>query len=275
MATVNYAEKYSSVVDERIVSGSLTDDIINNDYDFIGVETVKVYSVPTVALGDYKLTGTNRYGDPEELGNTVQEMKLKKDRAFTFTIDRKSQDDTQMVMDAGKALQRQIDEVIIPEVDAYRIAKIVENAGTTIEATVTKENAYETFLSVQEALDDTDAPVDGRFAVCSSAFYKKIKLDDAFTKKGDMATQIAVKGAIGEIDGMPLIKLPKSRLPENVEFLITNPHACVAPIKLAEYRINDNPQGISGCLVEGRIRFDAFVLENKKKFIGVCKKPNE
>lgn len=47
-------------------------------------------------MNDYKLSGSNRYGDPDELGNNTQEMTLKQDRSFTFTIDRKSHDDTQM-----------------------------------------------------------------------------------------------------------------------------------------------------------------------------------
>lgn len=273
---INYAEKYSSKVDERIMNGALTDGIINNeDYEFIGVETVKVYSVPTVALNDYTLTGSSRYGTPAELENTVQEMTIRKDRSFTFTIDRKSQDDTQMTMEAGKALQREIDEVIIPELDTYRLAQIAENAGVTVEQTITKENAYETFLTLQETLSDAEAPVEGRVVMCSNAFYKKIKLDDAFTKKGDMATQIAIKGVVGEIDGVPVVKVPKSRLPEKVEFIITNRRACVAPTKLTKHVVHEDPPGISGWLIEGRIRYDAFVLNNKKKLIGVCKMPSE
>lgn len=272
---INYAEKYSSNVDERITLESLTNGIANDDYDFIGVETVKVYSVPTVALQDYTTSGSNRYGTPSELENTIQEMTISKDRSFTFTIDRKSQDDTQMVMEAGKALQREIDEVIVPEIDTYRLAQIVENAGVTVEQTITKENAYESFLTVQETLSDLEAPIEGRVVMCSNAFYKKIKLDDAFTKKGDMATQIALKGVVGEIDGVPVVKVPKSRLPEKVEFVITNKRACVAPTKLTKYVIHEDPPGISGWLIEGRIRYDAFVLENKKKLIGVCKAPNE
>lgn len=47
-------------------------------------------------MNDYKLSGSNHYGDPDELGNNTQEMTLKQDRSFTFTIDRKSHDDTQM-----------------------------------------------------------------------------------------------------------------------------------------------------------------------------------
>ena len=46
-------------------------------------------------------------------------------------------------------------------------------------------------------------------------------------------------------------------------------HSCatVAPAKLEDYKIHEDPPGISGSLVEGRIVYDAFVLENKAKAI--------
>ncbi len=72
MAVVNYASKYASQVDERFSLGSLTGALTNNAYDFIGVETVNVYSIPTVGMNDYKTSGSNRYGDPDELGNSVR-----------------------------------------------------------------------------------------------------------------------------------------------------------------------------------------------------------
>ena len=43
--------------------------------------------------------------------------------------------------------------------------------------------------------------------------------------------------------------------------------ACTAPKQLEEYRIHDNPPGISGWLCEGRFIYDAFVLNNKAKAI--------
>ena len=42
-----------------------------------------------------------------------------------------------------------------------------------------------------------------------------------------------------------------------------------SPVKLAEYNTHDNPPGISGWLVEGRVYFDAFFLNNKKKAIAI------
>lgn len=273
---INYAEKYSPQVDERFKLGSLTTALVNHAYDWLGVATVKVYSVPTAEMNDYTLTGSSRYGTPAELNNEVQEMTLAKDRSFTFTIDKKSEDDTMGVMAAGAALARQIDEVIIPEIDTYRISKLVAGAQTANvikDIAVTKANAYEKFLSVQEILDNKKVPTGGRICMCTPGYYNMLKLDEAFTKKGDMATKIAINGLVGEVDGVYIIKAPKSYFPENVNFLITNPIVMPAPIKLTEYKIHDDAPGISGHLVEGRIRYDAFVLDQKKDAIGVCQNP--
>ena len=40
-----------------------------------------------------------------------------------------------------------------------------------------------------------------------------------------------------------------------------------SPLKLQDYRIHSDPPGISGSLVEGRVVYDAFVLQNKAKAI--------
>lgn len=272
---VNYAEKYSAKIDERFKIGAVTTPAVNNDYDFIGVKTVNVYSIPTATMNDYTRTGSNRYGTPEELQNTVQEMTLSKDRSFTFTIDRGNYDDTMMANSAGLALQRQIDEVIIPEIDIYRIKAMADNAGKSAEAEVTAANAYEAFLDAQVTLTNEKVPTEGRVAFVGAEYYKLIKLDDNFVKKGDMSQNIALKGVIGEIDGVPLILVPDSYLPENVKFVVTHNSATVAPVKLSEYKTHENPPGINGWLVEGRVYYDAFVLNNKKKAVYVHKAPGE
>ena len=275
---VNYAAKYSQQVDERFKLGALTSSLVNYAFEWLGVSTVKVYSMPTAAMGDYTTEGASRYGTPEELGNEVQEMTLAKDRAFTFTIDKKSEDDTMGTMEAGAALRRQIDEVVIPEIDTYRIAKLVAgaDAGNIVKDTaVTKANAYEKFLAVQEILDNKKVPTGGRICICTPGYYNMLKLDEAFTKKGDMATQIAINGLVGEVDGVYFVKAPKSYFPEKVHFIINNPIVMPSPIKLAEYKIHDDAPGISGYLVEGRVRYDAFVLNKKKDAIGVCEDPTE
>ena len=270
---INYASKYSQLVDERFTKASVTAPAINNDYDFSGVKTVHVYSIPTVPMGDYTRSGDKRYGNPEELQDSVQELTMTKDRSFTFTIDRGNREDQQMVKDAGKALRRQIDEVVIPEIDKYRLAKIAGGAaeGNVVTVALTKTNAYSAFLDGMAALTDGLAPAGGRVCYATAQFYKLLLQNGDLIKSGDRAQEITLSGQLGTVDGVPVIVVPTSWLPENVGFIITNSIACCAPIKLTEYKVHENPPGISGWLVEGRVYYDAFILDNKKAAIYVHK----
>lgn len=271
---VNLASKFEKKVDERFKLKSLTEVAVNHEYDWAGVNVINVYSIPTVAMNDYTVSGTNRYGTATELQNTNQAMVLTRDRSFTFTIDRKNHQDTQMAMESGKALARQIDEVIVPEIDTYRLAAIsaagVAN-GHTATAVITASNAYSSVLKGSEALDDDKVPQGGRILFVKPSFYSFLKLDNSFIKNSETGQKIMLNGQVGEVDGMKVIKVPSSYFPANTEFIITHPSATVAANKLEDYKTHDNPPGINGWLVEGRKRYDAFVLENKKNAIFVHK----
>jgi hypothetical protein len=277
---INYALKYANVVDERFKLGSLTQALINNSFDWLGVKTVRIFSRNLATLNDYKLTGSNRYGDPGELGNAEQEMTVTQDKAFTYTIDAATSQDTNGTMEAAATLAENIDNLVIPAMDTYRLGVIVAKAPTAgsvsgkshiVTKVVTSDNAYEEFLALQELLDDDKAPQGGRIAVVTPSYLNKIKLDDHFTKYGDVATSIAINGFVGDIDGVPTIKVPTSYMPEGVDFLITNPITTPSPVKLQEFKINYDAPGISGALVEARVRYDAFVLDKKADAIAVHK----
>lgn len=274
---INYAEKYSPLVDERFRLGALTAGIVNNDYDWVGVSTVAVYSVPTASMNNYTLTGSSRYGTPAELQNSIQELTVTKDRSFTFTIDRKSVDDTMFVMEAGRALRRQVEEVVIPEIDTYRIAALASGAKSAHvhdSAAVSASNAYALFLACQEDLDNAKAPQSGRFAIVTPAFLNYMKQCDGFIKKGDMAQEIVINGVVGEIDGVYVIKAPVSYFPTGVQCIVTNSRVMPSPVKLQDYKIHENPPGINGYLVEGRVRYDAFILSQKEDAIAVVANPS-
>lgn len=266
---INYAEKYSGKVDERFALASQTNAAVNNDYEFTGVGTVKVYAVATAELNDYATSGSARYGTPEDLADTVQSLVLSQDKAFTFVIDKKAEDDQMGAKDAGRALRRQVDEVIIPTIDKYRLSKLAAGAGSSVTGEIT--DAYDVFLDGMNALTDNKVPLTNRVAFVSPAFYKAIKLDSAFVKSGDASQDMLARGALGLVDGASIIQVPTSYLPDNVAFIITHPSACCAPVKLESYKIHDNPPGINGKLVEGRVRYDAFVLDSKKNAVYVHK----
>lgn len=262
----NLATKYSNKVDERFTKQSQAMMALNNDYEFTGVETVKVYSIPVVPLKDYSRSGSNRYGTPDDLQRNVQTMTVKKDRAFTFIIDKGDKLQSQMVMDSGKALSRQTNEVMIPEFDAYcfkTLADAATEAGNSDSTAPTKSNAYELFLKGMESLGDNNVPDQGRVAFCSYAFANLLKQDSAFMKYGNTSQEMLIKGVIGEVDGAKIVKVPSSRLPAGCAFILCHPLAATAPKQLEEFKTHDNPPGISGWLCEGRFIYDCFVLNEK------------
>ena len=79
----NLASKFSPKVDERFSIESVTEKALNKEYDWDGVDTVKVYSIPTAELNNYTRSGTNRYGTPADLDDNVQTMKVEQDKSFT------------------------------------------------------------------------------------------------------------------------------------------------------------------------------------------------
>lgn len=272
MAGVNLAEKYAAKVDERFKLKSLTEAFVNHNFTWEGVKTLNVYSMDTVALTDYGTTGTGhsnmaRYGTPTDLEDSVQTMTLSQDKAFTFIIDKGDNMDSMNVRGAGKALQREIDEVIVPTKDKYRLSRIAAGAvaaNQTATAAINTSNAYAKFLDGQKALDNKLVPITGRVAAISATFYSMIKQDSSFVKSGDLSQKMLVNGQVGEIDGVKLIRVPDNYLPANCAFIITHPSVTVAADKLADYKIHDNPVGINGNVVEGRVYYDAFVLDAKK-----------
>ncbi len=277
MPAINLASKFSPVVDERFTRESQAMLALNNDYEFTGVDTVKVYSIPVVPMNDYNRSGSpltssgaSRYGNPNDLARNVQTMKLNRDRSFTFIIDKGDKLQSMMVSDAGKALSRQTSEVMIPEFDSYVFNTLANKAvemGNTASTSLDKTNAYAAFLHAGEVLGNQNVPENGRVCFCSYAFANLLKQDPAFMRYGDSSQSMLIKGVIGEVDGCKIVKVPSGRLPAGCAFLMTHPIAATAPKQLEEYRIHDDPPGISGWLVEGRTIYDCFVLNEKAKAI--------
>ena len=88
---IQLATKFLPYVDELFSTESKKSILTNNDFDWSGAHTVKVYKITTAEMNDYNRNGTNqgsRYGTVQTLNATTEEFMLKKDRSFTFEIDK-------------------------------------------------------------------------------------------------------------------------------------------------------------------------------------------
>ena len=129
---------------------------------------------------------------------------------------------------------------------------------------MTASNAYACFLAGMEYLGDHNVPEAGRVAFCTYKFANFMMQDPAFMKYSDKSQEMVVKGILGEVDGCKIVKVPSSRLPAGAAFILAHAEAAVGPKQLEDYRIHDDPPGISGWLVEGRTIYDCFVLNEKR-----------
>ena len=270
---IELATKFQPHTDEQFKAESKKSLLTNTDYDWTGAHTIKVYKVSTSGMNDYNRKGENngnwsRYGAVAGLDATTEEMTLKKDRSFTFAIDKLDADETQQQVAAASALARQNREVVIPEVDAYTYSVMADKAGhKPDELALTVDNLYEQILAGSQALDDAEVPETGRVLVVIPAIYNLMKKCKDIVMETNVGNELRLQGVIGILDGMNVQKIPANRLPAGFGFMIAHPVATVAPVKLEDYTVHENPPGISGSLVEGRIVYDAFVLDNKAKAI--------
>ena len=269
---IELATKFLPYVDEQFSTESKKSLLTNTDFDWTGAHTVKVYRITTSAMNDYDRAGTGSnwsfYGPVAPLSATTQEMTLTRDRSFTFTLDRLDQDETLMQLAAASALARQVREVVIPEVDSYTYGVMCANAGHKPAAkALTATNIYTEILAASEQLDNAEVPETSRLLVLTPTTYTLLKKCKDVILETDIGADMRLKGVIAMLDGAAVLKVPAVRLPKDFGFMLAHPCATVAPTKLEDYTTHDNPPGISGALVEGRIVYDAFVLDNKKSAI--------
>ena len=284
---INLVTKFQPYVDEKFATESKTELMTNQDFDWTGAHTVKVYKISTANMTDYDRQGAgveisatvegetvtqtvfpSRFGPIQGLDATTEEFTLKKDRSFTFAVDKLDSDETQMVVESASALERQLREVVIPEIDKYVYNVLCENAGTKPNAvSLTAENILDNIVAGSNALDNAEVPETERVLLVTPDTYLLMKKCKDIIMETEIGADMRLKGVIANLDGANVVKVPANRLPADFGFMIVHPCACVAPKKLEDYRIHQDPPGISGDLVEGRVCYDAFVLDNKVKAI--------
>ena len=276
---IELVEKYLPYVDEQFTQESKKEYLTNQDFSFSGAHSVKIYKISTGKMNDYGRTGAtggnwSRYGAVEALNATTERKELSQDRSFTFAIDTLDTEETEGQLEAATALSRQMREVVIPEVDTYVLGKICEGAGTKpAEKELTSSNIYDEIFMANTALDNADVPETGRILVVTPETLLLMKTSkDSAGRYQDMVRAVLDEskrsvGVVGNLDGLDVLKVSAKRLPEKFGFMVVHPCATVAPTKLESYKTHQNPPGLSGSLVEGRIVYDAFVLENKAKAI--------
>lgn len=270
--TVAIANKYSSKMDLAFAQGSYTDKFVNRDYDFDGVQTINVVTPTTVATSNYDRTSTgDRFGGNAELQDTVATYQLANDKCFKIAIDRGNYLQGGLAKKAGQVLRAEMDEQVIPEIDADRIATAAAAAttnGQAVSYTLGSGNAYEAVLEASAKLDEAKAPMNDRVMFVTPAFYNKIKGD---ITTGVYATgyndKLVPRGFVGELDGMAVVKVPSTYFPANTLAVLWQKKAVLGARQIHKTDIIENSENVDGAVLRGRFIYDTFVLAAKKKAV--------
>ena len=186
-----------------------------------------------------------------------------------------------MIKQASRILRQTTDEVIIPYVDKYRLAKMAAGAGIKAAKTIDAQDGIETLLTAGAAMSNALVPKQGRVLYIGETLAIQLKLADQVIGVDKLAEKSIVNGEIGLLDGMHVRIVPDSYMPEvdvsststpsmkKVNFMIVLKGVVCFPKKIETFRILEEHPDIDGHVVQGRFLHDAFVLDTKKNGIYV------
>ena len=288
---IDLAEKFLARVDEVYKRESLTNifDTESDRVQWTGADTVNLFEIDTVGLGDYSRNAGYVPGDAD---GAWQSYQLTQDRARSFNIDAMDSEETFGLMGA-RTLGVFERTKVVPELDAYRFAKWAGTVGID-GATATlsgSDNIADLIDTAVASMDDNEVPYEGRILFVNPTIYKYLKGDiTRYTENRDDV----VNYNIMMYNDMRVISVPSARFntaitlgqPTDhdgaggytatgaaINFMIVHPSAIMQVVKHNPIRIFSPAQNIEADAyrINYRIYHDTFVLKNKVKGIYVHK----
>lgn len=284
--SIALAQKYLPILDEIYKEGAKTS-ILDTPEDrvrFIGAKTIQLFNADSVGLGNYSRNAGFQVGDVTQAWESYT---LDVDRGRSFLIDSMDNDST-----LGMSLASLLGEFerihVVPEVDAYRLAKyasLVDAAAKT--ATTDPEgvgvNIADQIDSAMAYMDEKEVPHEGRIAFISPKAYENLK---ANVSRFTMNLERDINNNIEMYNDLRLVKVPQSRFATvctlntaanssdaggftlsgyNQNFLIVHPTAVMQVVKHLVPRLfsPEVNQQADGWFMQYRIYHGAFVKAQK------------
>lgn len=221
---LDYTAVFSKALDlqlsQKATSGWMQDNA--KQVKYIGGRSIKIPKISMTGLGDYDRE-EGKY--PKSVILTeYQSFELSMDRGAQFYFDRNDVDETGYTTEAGAIMGRFQKEHVIPEIDAYRYAKIYEyavNGGKTRTYNCTKSDILSNLLKDLRKVQDLTG-IDFKDMVISMPYtiFETLELSGELNRSIIPAefSQGGVSTEINSINGAPLIPVPSIRMKTAYEF---------------------------------------------------------
>ena len=180
--------------------------VVNRDYegDIAGLgSSVKIHNIGPITISDY--TVNTDLTAPEALTDGETVLTIDRQKAFNFQID--DVDNAQSVPKLMEGAMVQAAYNLSDELDAYlgslyTSAGITTGFGTTGSPIVpTASTAYEYLADAYTALDEANAPRDGRWCIVPPWFHGLMRKDSRFILYTDSNRETLGNALIGEAAG--------------------------------------------------------------------------
>ena len=175
MALGDYVTKYTERLDKIIERETLTSDLnMNSDLlgEFSDSGEIKVATIAMDGLANYdRETGFVK----GSVTTGWETYKLRHDRGREFDIDAVDDEERAAIVSANVMAEFERTKVI-PEVDAVRFATRAENAGNTVAADLTAQDAtYKAVAEAEVAMEDLGADLSRCILYCTSAVKRLLR----------------------------------------------------------------------------------------------------
>ena len=254
--------------------------------NWVGANAVNIMKLSAVGLGAYSRNAGYVPGDTTGAWETHT---IAVDRGRSYQIDYLDNEES-LGLVVGNLLGEVERVNIIPELDAYRFAKLAGTSnidGTTGAIVVGTTDVPALIAAAEASMDDNEVPSEGRILFVSPTCYNALK---AKIERRFINSESNVNYAVEYFDDMRIIRVPQPRFNtaitlatpsahdgaggytatgENINFMIVHPSAVLQVMKHYSPRLFTPEQNIEADAYRLNIRYagDTFVLANKVKGI--------
>ena len=289
---INLVTEYQKKLADHFSIGSKTDDWAGKAYSFVGKKSIEIFTIDDPILGSYNRngdasTGLSRFGKVTEVEDTVQTLTMEENFAFAKSIDKANAGEQYNIKRATHVLQMYNARGFRPAVDMKRLYKwatgnglpdghsvLTNSSAKALIAGATagdNKNILEAIFEASAAMSDELVPLDNRALFISELDFVKFNLQSYVLGGSQLNASVIRKGYSGTIDGLTVVRVPSKYMPTNVGFILKYKGATVDPIKLKTLRVQKDPLGVDGDVLEGHLEYDAFVVDTWRSGVYVYK----
>lgn len=284
--SIALAEKFLPILDGVYKRESLTDRLLgaNALIRFDGANKVSVFKTNPDGLADYSRNNGFVNGS---VTAGWESYTLSKDRGVSLSIDRMDDEET-LGMAFGTLAGEFARVKEVPELDAYRFAKMASANGITSASaaiTVGTTDVPGLIDTAEQVMGDAEVPYEGRILFVSEKAYAglKAKITRHLRNEGEVQRNVEM------YNDMEVVRVPKARFNTAVtlydgtsnfgfaptaggypiNFMIVHPSAVLPVVKHEIVKIfsPDENQSADAWKVNIRLYHDIFVLDQKLKGI--------